>query len=68
MSRILCHCFRITEATLRRMIEEKGCTCVEDVAVLTGACRGCQTCRPDIEAMLRAVNGPVPPPPGPPAG
>ena len=54
---ILCACFRITEEALRRLIEERGCATVEDVAALTGACRGCQTCRPEIEVVLRAVNG-----------
>ena len=54
---ILCACFRITEERLRGLIVDHACATVEDVSVLTGACRGCQTCRPEIEAMLRAVNG-----------
>jgi NAD(P)H-nitrite reductase large subunit len=38
---------------MRRIIDARRCTTVEDVAEATGACRGCQTCRPDIEALLR---------------
>ena len=45
---------------MRRLVEEHRCVSVEDVAALTGACRGCQTCRPDIEALLREVNGGAP--------
>jgi NAD(P)H-nitrite reductase large subunit len=41
---------------MRRLIEEHACTTVEHVAELTGACRGCQTCRPDIEALLREAS------------
>ena len=63
---ILCACFRITEEALRGIIADNACASVEDVSVLTGACRGCQTCRPDIEAMLRSVNGPTGTPPVPP--
>ena len=57
---IICACFRITDAGMRRLVEEHACATVEDVAALTGACRGCQTCRPDIEAILRERK-PVPP-------
>lgn len=38
---------------MRSLIEEHRCATVEDVSAVTGACRGCQTCRPDIEALLR---------------
>jgi NAD(P)H-nitrite reductase large subunit len=50
---IVCHCFRLTREGLRRLLETHRCATVEDVAERTGACRGCQTCRPDIEAILR---------------
>ena len=49
---VVCHCFRLTHAGLRRLLESQRCTTVEEVAERTGACRGCQTCRPDIEAIL----------------
>ena len=49
---ILCACFRLTASGIRRVIAEHACATVEDVADATGACRGCQTCRPDIEALL----------------
>ena len=49
---IVCHCFRLTRAGLRRLLESHRCTSVEEVSERTGACRGCQTCRPDIEAIL----------------
>ncbi len=48
----LCACFRITAAGMRKIIDDRRCTTVDDVAEATGACRGCQTCRPDIEALL----------------
>ena len=50
---VLCACFKLTASDLRRIIEARGCASVEDVAEATGACRGCQTCRPDIEELLR---------------
>jgi NAD(P)H-nitrite reductase large subunit len=50
---VLCACFRLTATDLRRIIAARGCASVEDVAEATGACRGCQTCRPDIEDLLR---------------
>ncbi|MCK6482182.1 MAG: (2Fe-2S)-binding protein [Planctomycetes bacterium] len=53
MSRLLCFCFKLTEEDLRRLVRAHRCATVEDVAAVTGACRGCQTCRPDIEALLR---------------
>ena len=50
--RILCACFRLTAASIRQIIDDHRCTTVDDVSAATGACRGCQTCRPDIEALL----------------
>ena len=50
---MICTCFGITAAGMRRIIEARRCASVEDVAGATGACRGCQTCRPDIEALLK---------------
>jgi NAD(P)H-nitrite reductase large subunit len=49
---VLCTCFRLTGADIRRIIDDLRCATVEDVAEATGACRGCQTCRPDIEGLL----------------
>ena len=49
---ILCACFRLTAASIRKIIDDHRCATVEDVSAATGACRGCQTCRPDIEALL----------------
>ena len=53
----LCTCFRITSAAMVRLIRERPCRTVEDVAEATGACRGCQTCRPDVEDLLKAEGG-----------
>jgi NAD(P)H-nitrite reductase large subunit len=50
---VICTCFGITAAGMRRIIAERRCATVEDVSEATGACRGCQTCRPDIEEILR---------------
>jgi NAD(P)H-nitrite reductase large subunit len=49
---LLCACFKITAAGMREIIDTHRCKTVEEVAGATGACRGCQTCRPDIEALL----------------
>ena len=49
---LLCACFRISAAGMRAIIDARRCRTVEDVAEATGACRGCQTCRPDIEELL----------------
>ena len=54
---VLCTCFGLTGDDLRRIIQERRCASVEDVADATGACRGCQTCRPDIEGLLREAAG-----------
>ncbi len=43
---------------MERMIRARGFTTVAEVSEATGACRGCQTCRPDIEALLRDAQEP----------
>jgi NAD(P)H-nitrite reductase large subunit len=53
----LCVCFRLTAADLRRRIAAGGWRTLEDVAEGTGACRGCRTCAPDIEALLAERGG-----------
>ena len=54
---VLCACFKLTASDLRRIIAARRCATVEDVAEATGACRGCQTCRPDIEDLLVEAAG-----------
>lgn len=54
---ILCACFRLTAASLRKVIDERRCRTVDDVSAATGACRGCRTCLPEIEALLAEARG-----------
>jgi NAD(P)H-nitrite reductase large subunit len=52
---LVCHCFRVTEAELRRVLDASGAGTVEAAAAATGATRGCGSCRPEVEALLGAV-------------
>jgi len=49
---IICQCFGITEAKVRRAIREDRLETLEDVTNFTKAGGGCQTCHLDIEEIL----------------
>jgi NAD(P)H-nitrite reductase large subunit len=52
---LVCHCFRVTEAELRRVLEERRLASLDEAAEATGATRGCGCCRPDVEAILGSI-------------
>ncbi len=54
---IICQCFGITEAKVRRAIREDRLETLEDVTNFTKAGGGCQTCHLDIEEILEEEMG-----------
>ncbi len=49
-----CHCTGATRAAVIDAIRARGCRSVDQIRRATGACAGCQTCRPEVEALLAA--------------
>jgi len=58
---IVCKCFGVTDAEIRRVIRENRLTSVEEVTNYTKAGGGCGNCKPDIEKILDAVMAEVRP-------
>jgi NifU-like protein len=54
---VVCECFGVTDAQIRRAIEENDLKSVEDVTHYTKAGGGCERCLPDIERLLAEVRG-----------
>lgn len=54
---VVCECFGVTDAQIRRTIEENDLKTVEDVTHFTKAGGGCERCLPDIERILAEVRG-----------
>ena len=48
----ICYCFRVSEARIREAVRRLGLRTLAEVQRATGACTGCRTCRPDVEAIL----------------
>jgi NAD(P)H-nitrite reductase large subunit len=77
MAEVIFHCYCVG-VTQRRVLETLAAGCPREVGALrraTGACTGCQSCRPELEALLTAVARgavalpsalPSAPPPAPP--
>lgn len=57
---LLCRCFRITEAAVRKAIREEKLTTVEEVSARTRAATGCSSCYDDIQALLNEIQGVAP--------
>ena len=55
-----CWCTNVGRAEVDAAIAA-GCRTVEDIRRATGACGGCRSCRPELEALLRLR---LPPRPG----
>jgi assimilatory nitrate reductase catalytic subunit len=55
---VVCACFDIGAGTIRAAAVS-GAASVDEVGRLTGAGRGCGSCRPDIRALLDAARPPV---------
>lgn len=51
---LVCHCIRVTRRRVLEAIREHGARSVADLNRLTGACGGCQSCRWDLEDLIRA--------------
>ncbi|MBI2932065.1 MAG: (2Fe-2S)-binding protein [Planctomycetes bacterium] len=60
--RLLCRCFRVTEAAVRNAIREKGLRTVEQVTACTRAAGGCSSCTDDVQAILDEIHGKAPVP------
>lgn len=56
-NRIVCHCFEVTEGTIRDVIKNNHLTTVEQVTHFCKAGGGCGGCREDIQAILDDING-----------
>lgn len=56
-NRIVCHCFEVTEGTIRDVIKNNHLTAVEQVTHYCKAGGGCGGCRDDIQAILDDING-----------
>ena len=52
---VVCACLHRTEAEIRDAVARLGLETFEDVAAAVLAGSGCTTCRPEIEAILRAT-------------
>jgi bacterioferritin-associated ferredoxin len=50
--RLVCHCFRVSEAVIRNAIDILGSSSVREVSAQTGAGAGCTACHCRIKRML----------------
>ncbi|MDD5571225.1 MAG: (2Fe-2S)-binding protein [Bacteroidales bacterium] len=53
----ICHCMSVNKSVIVKAIKEKGLKTVEEVQDETTAGTGCGGCIPDIEVILKEVNG-----------
>lgn len=53
----ICHCNGIMKSEIIKAIKEKGLTTVEEVGEETTAGTVCGGCIPDIEDILKEING-----------
>jgi NifU-like protein len=58
---LVCHCFGVTDATIRKAIIENGLKTVEEVTNFTKAGGGCGDCAAKIEALLAEPLVPLTP-------
>lgn len=54
---VVCECFGVTDAQIRRAVEENDLKTVEDVTHYTKAGGGCERCLPELERILGEVHG-----------
>jgi len=54
---VVCECFGVTDAQIRRAIEENELKNLEDVTHFTKAGGGCERCLPEIERILAEERG-----------
>ena len=53
----ICNCFQVDRDTIVKAIKEKNLTTVEQVGEETDAGTGCGGCQPEIEKILKEING-----------
>ena len=51
-----CYCTGVTQKRVLRAMAEKGVRSFDDVRRASGACTGCQSCRCELEQLLKAVE------------
>ncbi|MCU0663240.1 MAG: Fe-S cluster assembly protein NifU [Myxococcota bacterium] len=64
--RVICYCFGITDAKIRRVVAENSLKTLEDVTNYTKAGGGCGACKDEIESILEEIRGTVKEVPAPP--
>ena len=51
-----CYCTGVTQKRVLRAMAETGARTFDDVRRASGACTGCQSCRCELEQLLKAVH------------
>ncbi len=51
-----CYCTGVTQKRVLRAMAETGARSFDDVRRASGACTGCQSCRCELEQLLKAVE------------
>jgi len=59
-STVLCHCFRVTQATVEDCVTVMGATSVREVRDICGAGGGCMGCRRRIQAFIEKCRSTEP--------
>jgi len=53
---IVCHCFGVTDSTLKKLIVAEGANTAAAIARRTGAGSCCAPCREEISALLYSLS------------
>lgn len=51
----VCFCVNVKKSTIQAAIED-GCLTVDAIKERTRACTGCQSCRTDIDALIKSYK------------
>jgi NifU-like protein len=57
IKRLVCKCMGISDARLRRIIQENGLSTVDEVTASCNAAGTCGSCRLDVEGILKELAG-----------
>jgi NAD(P)H-nitrite reductase large subunit len=49
----LCYCTGVTRELVLAAMRSKGCRTLDELRRASGACFGCQSCRPELEQLIR---------------
>lgn len=58
-SRVICHCFNVTEEDIDKAVRQNGLTTIEQVTNYTKAGGGCGACIQDIEILIEKINAEI---------